>query len=417
MEFRVLGPLEVRTERGVVALGGSKPRGVLAMLLLHANQAIDAERLGLGLWGEDAPAAAGKTVQVHVARLRKALGVPDVIATTPAGYRIDVRSGELDLERFERLVAEGRSLLAERPRQAAALLREALGLWRGPPLAEFANLPFAAGEAGWLEERRLAALEARIEADLAAGGHAEVLAELERLIEEQPWRERLHWQLMLALYRAGRQADALAAYRRAQRALDEALGLEPTPELRALEQAILAQDPALDAPRDPAPPRPVKRPALPAPLTPMRGRDRELTLVERRLAEGVRLLTLTGPGGVGKTRVAVSAAWHLDNEFAQGARFAALAPLSAADEVAGAIAATLPIHGEPSEAALRSALGDEQLLLVVDNFEHVLDAAPLVARLLEAAPELCVLATSREPLRIPGEHVLPLAPLAVPERV
>ena len=179
MDFQILGPLEVRSERGAVALGGLKPRAVLAVLLLHANEPVSAERLAVALWGEDAPAGAVKTVQVHVSRLRKALGDPEAVTTTPAGYRLRVRPGELDAERFARGVARvGARWRRAMPSARAVVLREALGLWRGPPLAELAFEPFAPAEIARLEEQRLVALEARVEADLARGSHAALVSEL-----------------------------------------------------------------------------------------------------------------------------------------------------------------------------------------------------------------------------------------------
>src|SRR5689334_14492246 len=227
MEFRILGPLEVHGEQGLLPLGRAKPRAVLAVLLLHANESVSAERLALALWGEEAPAGAVKTVQVHVSRLRKALGDGEVIATTPAGYRLRVRHGELDLERFEGLVEEGRRALTNgRAEHAAAVLREALALWRGPALAELAFEPFAQVEIARLEEQRLAALETRVEADLAAGAHDLLIGELQRLVVANPTRERLAGRLMLALYRAGRQAEALDTYRHVRARLVEELGLE-----------------------------------------------------------------------------------------------------------------------------------------------------------------------------------------------
>ena len=249
MEFGILGPLEVRADGHAVPLGGARPRAVFAVLALNANRPVSADRLALALWGEEAPPSAVKTVQVYVARLRKALGDPEVLVTTPAGYRLRVRPGELDAERFESLVADGRQALAAgRGDDAAAALRAALELWRGPPLAEVASAPFAPAEIARLEEQRLAALEVRVEADLAAGRHAELVAELGQLRMEHPWRERLHAQLMLALYRSGRQADALEAYRHAREVLVEQLGIEPGAELHDLHEKILAHDPALDAP-------------------------------------------------------------------------------------------------------------------------------------------------------------------------
>ena len=249
MRFRILGPLDVEAEGRAVALGGAKPRAVLAVLLLHANEPVSAERLALALWGEDAPAGAVKTVQVHVSRLRKALAEPDVLTSTATAYTLRVRPGELDAHEFERLVAEGREALAAGDAErAAATLREALALWRGPPLDELASLPFAPPEIQRLEEQRLAALEARVEADLAAGRHAELVGELQRLTSRHPWRERLQRDLMLALYRCGRQAEALAVYRDTRRLLVDELGIEPSGELRRLEAQMLDHDPALEPP-------------------------------------------------------------------------------------------------------------------------------------------------------------------------
>ena len=181
MEFGILGPLVVRSDAGATALGGARPRALLAVLLLHPNESVSAERLAIALLGEDAPAGAVKTVRVHVSRLRRALGDPDVLTTTTDGYRLRVRPGELDAERFERLTRDGQEALrAGQPERAAAVLREALGLWRGPPLDDLADEPFAAAEIARLEELRLAALEPRVEGDLAVGRHAEVIGELRR---------------------------------------------------------------------------------------------------------------------------------------------------------------------------------------------------------------------------------------------
>src|SRR4051812_35886285 len=191
MDFRILGPLEVTNAAGVVALGGIRPRALLTVLLLHPNESVSAERLALALWGEDAPAGAAKTVTVHVSRLRKALGDPDAVATTPAGYRLRVGPDELDADRFERDVAAGRGALAAGgPERASLLLERALALWRGPPLAELAFEPFAQAEIARLEEQRLAALEARVDAELGAGRHTALVSELQRLLAEHPTRER-----------------------------------------------------------------------------------------------------------------------------------------------------------------------------------------------------------------------------------
>jgi DNA-binding SARP family transcriptional activator len=243
MEFRILGPVEVREGDRVLKLGGAKQRAVLALLLLHANEVVSRDRLIDELWSESPPETAPTALQVHVSQLRKALG-RDLILTQPPGYLIRVGDGELDLDRFERLVASARG---EEPGKAARLLREALALWRGLPLAEL-DLSLAPAERTRLEEQRLAALEQRIDADLGLGRHADLVPELESLVREQPLRERLRGQLMLTLYRCGRQADALEVYRSGRRRLDEELGLEPDDELQRLERAILNHDPSLEPP-------------------------------------------------------------------------------------------------------------------------------------------------------------------------
>jgi DNA-binding SARP family transcriptional activator/streptogramin lyase len=248
MEFRILGPLEVEADGQVVRLGGAKQRGVLALLLLNANKAVSRDRLIDEVWGDEPPDTAATALQGHVSQLRKTLGA-DAIVTQAPGYLIRLADGELDLDRFERAVGRARAAAAP---EAAATLNEALALWRGPALADL-DLPFANEERARLEEQRLAALERRIDADLELGRHAELLSELERLVQQHPLREHLRGQLMLALYRCGRQAEALDVYRSGRRRLDEQLGLEPGEELRRLERQILEQDPALAAAA--APPR------------------------------------------------------------------------------------------------------------------------------------------------------------------
>jgi DNA-binding SARP family transcriptional activator len=250
LEFHILGPLEVVGEHGPVRLGGPKQRATLAILLLNANRVVSVDRLADDLYSGAAPVTAVTQVQRQISELRKALGDESTIDTQAPGYVIHVVPGQLDLHRFERLTDEaGRA----EPRAAAGLLREALGLWRGEALADIAYEPFARSAVERLEEIRLAALERRIEADLALGRHAEAAAELEQLVAEHPLRERLRGQLMLALYRSGRQAEALDVYRQARATLVEEFGLEPSAGLRELERAILAQDRALDADLSPEP--------------------------------------------------------------------------------------------------------------------------------------------------------------------
>jgi DNA-binding SARP family transcriptional activator len=248
MRFGILGPLEASDDGGQVSLGGGKPRALLAVLLLHPNEVVSADQLIDELWGDDSPERADAALRVNVSRLRKALP-RDVLATRSPGYVIRIEPDQLDLDRFERLVDEGRSLLASGlSADAAERLRDALSLWRGPALADFAYENFAQTAIARLEEIRLAAVELRIDADLALGRHDELVGELEALIAEHPLRERLRADLMTALYRSGRQAEALDAYKDARRALVDELGIDPSTALQELERAILRQEPALDLP-------------------------------------------------------------------------------------------------------------------------------------------------------------------------
>src|SRR5215210_3376856 len=248
MDFRILGPVEVLDGTRPLPLGGPKRRAVLAALLLHPNETLSSERLIDELWGESAPPTSGKTLQAHVSRLRKALPA-DVLVTRGHGYERRVEPDRVDSHRFERLVEVGRAeLAAERPEPALRALEKGLSLWRGAPLADLAYEAFAQAEIARLEDLRVAATEHLIDAKLALGRHGEVIALLERLVDEHPYRERLSAQLMLALYRADRQADALQAYQEARRRLVEELGIEPGERLRELEAAVLAQDPALALP-------------------------------------------------------------------------------------------------------------------------------------------------------------------------
>ena len=305
MQFDLLGTLEARVDEVTLPLGQPKQRALLALLLTHPNRVLSRERLVDDLWGARPPATAPKAIAVYVSRLRKLLPA-DVLVTQPQGYVLSVDPESIDACRFERLLAEAH---AAAPERAAGLLREALALWRGPALAEFPEEPFARLEASRLEDLRLGALEERIEADLALGGHREVVAELEALLAAEPHRDRLRAQLMLALYRSGRQVDALEAYRNARAALDE-LGLEPSAELRQLERRILEHDPGLDQVQ--ASRHLVERVALPGPLVPgspfpFVGRERELAALRERLSraaagEGAFVL-VAGEAGAGKTRL------------------------------------------------------------------------------------------------------------------
>jgi DNA-binding SARP family transcriptional activator/tetratricopeptide (TPR) repeat protein len=319
MEFRILGPLEALLEGEPVALGGSKQRALLALLLVHANETLSTDRLIDELWGERPPASAVKTVQVHVSRLRKAIpagadgAAAAALLTREHGYELRLDPERLDAHRFERLVAKGREeLAAGRPRGAVAALEEGLSLWRGPALADLAYEPFAQREIARLEDLRVSAVEQLMEARLALGAHAELVGELEALIAEHPYRERLRAQLMLALYRSERQADALQAYQDARRTLVEELGIEPGERLRELERGILAQDPALALPApQTAEPAAAERVAT-EPTVETRsafvGRERELAELLGGLDDAFagrgRLFMLVGEPGIGKSRLA-----------------------------------------------------------------------------------------------------------------
>lgn len=600
MEFRILGPVEVVDGERVVALAGAKHRALLAMLLLHANEVVSTERLIDALWEGNPPETARKALQVYVSQLRKALGT-DRLQTRAPGYLVALEEDELDLARFQRLAAAGNP-------------REALSLWRGPPLAEFAYARFARDGITRLEELHLACLEQRVELDLAAGHHAQLAGELEALVAEHPLRERLRAQLMLALYRSGRQAEALASYQAVRRALVDELGIEPDRSLRELEQAILRQDPSLDLPsghedadrtsgavaRHKADGLPSRRalptgtvtllfadvegstrllhglgeryadvharirelvraavsqrgssevdwagdgvflvferardavaaaadlqraldadqwpqsarvrmaiaihtgeptlsdegyvgmdvhvaaricsaahggqivvsqatrdvvgddadsdlgfrrlgshrlkhvptpqalfqivgpglegsfpplstlggPTLPALHHRLVGRRRDLADTQALLARtDVRLVTIAGAGGAGKSRLALEAAAAAAVE--RPVHLVGLASISDPALVPAAIARVVGVRESPGRSLtdlLADALEGTGALLVLDNFEHLTAAAADVAALLDRVSDLDILATSRSPLRLTGEHVVPLAPLPV----
>ncbi|MEV4111988.1 BTAD domain-containing putative transcriptional regulator [Nonomuraea sp. NPDC049695] len=415
MRFQILGPTAVLGEDGEpVALGGPRVRALLTLLALHAGRIVGAEQLVTGMYGPRPPEGVANALQSQVSRLRRALG-RDLVEFHPAGYRLVADPQEVDARRFELLAQAGRQALAAGdPGRAATLLREALDLWRGAPLAD---APHAEAAAAALEELRLAATEDRVQADLDLGRHRELVAELRQLTAAHPLRERLSAQLMRALYGSGRQAEALTVYDEARKILDEELGVEPGAELAAAHLAVLRADPALGAPAASAP---RQRRGLRAQLTSFVGRDEEIEQVGARLRAN-RLVTLLGPGGAGKTRLAIEAAERAAGDVC----FVPLAPVSDGGDVPRAVLAALDIrdtlmYGPDRPAVdpvtrLVSALADRQILMVLDNCEHLVAAtAELADALLAACPGLRVLATGREALGITGESILPVAPLRLP---
>ncbi|XVV00987.1 BTAD domain-containing putative transcriptional regulator [Actinosynnema sp. CA-248983] len=417
MRFDVLGPLAVWTDAGVpVAVPGVKVRALLADLVAHRGDLIPAARLVDDLWGEALPANPHSALQVKVSQLRKALddaepGARALVVSRPPGYLLDVPLECTDVGRFHALTT--RAATAD-PRTRADLLARALELWRGPALADFADEPFTRPVTARLEEDRLTAVELWVETRLELGEHSGLVAELEDLVARYPLRERLRAAHVRALYAAGRQSAALASYRELRERLADELGLDPSAGLKALHQAVLARDPALDA-TAPAP-----RGNLPAQLSDLVGRDDDLAGVRSALG-AARLVTLTGPGGVGKTRLAVETAAQLTGSFPDGVWLVELAPLTATtpEPLVEAVTAALGLRddaavGQPLDpvARLADALRAREALLVLDNCEHVVEpAAELVDRLLRAAPRLRVLATSQEPLGLAGEVRRDVAPL------
>jgi predicted ATPase/DNA-binding SARP family transcriptional activator/Tfp pilus assembly protein PilF len=413
VQFRILGPIQALVDDQPAALGAPKQRGLLALLLVNRRRVMTAEQLIDGLWGEAPPASAVQSLQVYVHGLRRALGA-DRIETAGRGYRVVVGDDELDLDRFERTLERGRAALeAGRAEDAADDLREALAVWRGPAFADLPDETRRAAEAERLEELRFSALELRFDAELACGRHDAVVAELEAITAEEPYRERFLQQRMLALYRCDRQADALEVYREARAALAEDLGLDPSPALQELERAILRQDPSLAAPE--APTRSTQ--PLPMPPTPLVGRRLELASVSALFREeGARLVTLTGAGGTGKTRIGLGVAHELEPELRDGALFVSLAPVSSPELLVPAIAEALDVREGERDLAdgVIEHLRERRMLLVLDNFEQILSAAPFVGDLLAAAPRVWILATSRAPLRLAAEREYPVPPFEIP---
>ncbi|MFD3946004.1 BTAD domain-containing putative transcriptional regulator [Streptomyces sp. NPDC058579] len=454
MRFGVLGSLTVRTAEGdPVPVTETKVRALLAVLLVHDRRPVPAHRLVTDLWstgtGNDLPRNPANALQNKISRLRHVLdaAAPEGrrhLLLRPGGYVLDVPSDAVDAARFRALAARAKT--EPTPRTRAALLTDALALWRGPAYADFPDAPFCSAAAAALEEERLAAVEDLAETRLALGDHDAVAAELAESIARHPLRERLRAAHVRALYGAGRPTEALDSYEELRNRLADDLGLDPGPALTALHQAILRHDPELAAPTvsvvprtaAPAPSPPThrapgspRRGNLPAQHTDLIGRSEALTAIGSLLGNH-RLVTLTGPGGVGKTRLALAAATDHAGARPDGAWLVELAALDAPagpdpdhtvalTALAEAITTTLGIRDDASTSAapldcLTRTLRDRSLLLLLDNCEHLTaPVARLAAHLLRAAPAVHILATGQEPLGLAGEQVWTVPPLDLPE--
>ncbi|WP_268822479.1 AfsR/SARP family transcriptional regulator [Yinghuangia soli] len=443
MLFGILGPVEAHHADGTeVAVGGPRVRSLLALLLLDAGRIVPTETLVDGLYGENPPGDAANALQSQISRLRRGLrddaGTDKLVEFHAAGYRLSVDREQVDAHRFDRLVRAGRQALALSDHAGAErLLDDALGLWRGPAFADVIDAPFAPGQAAAWEELRLEAFADRAEAQLLLGRHQDALPELRRLAAEHPLRERFVGQLMRALYASGRQAEALAAYEETRTLLADELGTDPSAELAAVHLDILRAAPTLI----PAPAAPAAAPStsasgtalipsalaapgpehvgLPVQLTSFVGREAELERVAALLGSA-RLVTLTGPGGTGKTRLSVETGRRTAGDVC----FVDLAPVRHGGELVQAMLAALGLRegglapgntGNDGAARLFSGLASREILLILDNCEQIVaDVARLAHQLLNACPGVQVLATSREALGITGEMLCPVPRLALP---
>lgn len=437
MRFGVLGPLVAWTADGrLVRIPELKVRALLADLLIHEGRLVSADRLAYDLWGDSMPGGVTNTLQTKISQLRRVLeraepGGRDLVAYQAPGYYLRVDDDAVDAIQFEALAAAARA--TDDLRHRAPLLSDALALWRGPAYVEFRDEEFARTAVARLEELRLVVLEEWAEARLQRGEHGLVAAELSEQVAQNPLRERLRAAHVRALYGAGRQTDALASLDELRDRLREDLGLDPSAELAGLHQAILRQDPSLQRIPSPAPAATL-RTNLPTPLTELIGRAETIAVV-LSLLQSARLVTLTGPGGVGKTRLAIETAKQLVDILPDGPWLIELTTVSAnsnveaqSSEIVELITTVLGIRDEPAHEVesgtptpdltgrLIHAIRARRLLLVLDNCEHVVDAvARLAALLLASAPELRILSTSQEPLGISGETVWLVPPLGLPE--
>lgn len=432
MRYSILGPLTVRDDHGeTVPIGGARLRRLLVLLLLDPGRTVGTTRLIDGIWGDGAPSGASNALQALVSRLRRTLGDGGPLHGDITGYRLDVPRSRVDLCAFEDIVATGRRLRDDGdPRGAGRVLGDALALWRGDPLTELTATGAANDTAVRLAELRRSATEERLACLLEDGDHHTALPDIEALVAREPLRERPVELLMRALDACGRQADALAAYDRLRRGLAEEMGIDPSSHVQQLHLRLLRGElgPAPQPREEPAPP--VTR--LPRVLTSFIARDEEVSTAVDML-RGQRLVTMIGPGGAGKTRLAIESgaaiAERSSNLVADGVWFVDLAPIGAGTDIPHAVLSTFGLRersvmvmqagatGPADEPVCRiiESLSSQSLLLILDNCEHlVTEAAELVERLLAACPGLRILATSREPLAVDGERLLAVPSLALP---
>jgi predicted ATPase/DNA-binding SARP family transcriptional activator len=425
MQYEVLGEIRVLRAGTSIRLGGRMALRLLAALLVDAPRAVERDILIERLWGDDPPATATTALHVHVSRLRQVLepgnrgGASSVLRTTDDGYGLVIDRAQIDAEHFDSLVRQAEDFAMSEPERALSDVESARALWRGRPWGAVADQVWMRGEVSRLEELRRRADELWGDVQLALGRHDLIVDSLARAVAEEPLREHRWEQLMMALYRCGRQAEALRAFQDARRVLTDELGIEPSPALRALEQAVLVHDPDLDAPPRARPQR--ARHNLPAMLTGLVGRDDDV-VATRKALEGSRLVTVTGTAGCGKTRLALAVADKLVDRFDDGAWFVDLTAATSVDVVATDIATALGLresdeHGPGNALALlQTFLRDREVLVVLDNCEHVVaDVAAVVGSLLSSCPGVRVLATSRVVIGQVGESVQQLSPLATPE--
>jgi len=418
MQVRLLGSMEVEGDDGTpVPVQGAKLRALLAMLALECGRVVSTDRLIDELWQDDRPAGVANALQQLVSKLRKVLGSSEIVSMRPPGYVLLMDVEDIDVHRVDRLVLAARATAARGDlNHAVSAFSEAEMLWLGPALADFVYDDFARPHIARLNEVRLSLIEERLDVELALGRHAQMVSDLEGLVNDNPVRERLRGQLMLALYRTGRQVDALRVFQNGRSVLADELGLDPGPELRQLEAAILNHDPSLRAPVAPtgsAGGETRSRNNLKAALTPLIGRELEVAEL-RSMLRNHRLVTVVGPGGAGKTRLATETARLSIDERRDGVFMVELAPVGHPDAVRDAIAAALdlPESDVAPMARVRQHCNGKDLLLVFDNCEHLVEAAARTAEeILGACEGVRILATSREALRVTGEAVWPVPPL------